>query len=376
MTKNASVRLLGEVQVRLWGLELREWQRRAWLKIGAVSVDDPAARLLVGTEWVMSPALQLGLLTAPGAVLIIADSAGAAPRIAALHLPEGAESGAYESLIGQTDFDEDALRAAGFTTGGIDDFAGAYNRSLRKREAPYALSMRLESLRDVEKRLFKGAYKGVTDIVTKYVWPLPAFHVTRAAAALHISPNTVTTFSLMLVIVAFWQFWNGAWAWGITAAWAMTFLDTVDGKLARTTMRYTKLGGIYDHGIDLIHPPFWYWAIWHGLEHEIGGPGQAMLDVSLAVIVVSYVLNRLEEGAFMRKFGFHIHVWQRIDSLMREITARRNPNMVIFMLAVMLGAPGWGLVAIAVWTVICLVFHGFRLYQAIQQPPKISWLAD
>ena len=87
MTKNTSVRLLGEVQVRLWGLGLREWQRRAWQKAGAASVDDPAARLLVGTEWILSPALQRGLLTTPGAALIVADSAGAAPRLAARPRP-------------------------------------------------------------------------------------------------------------------------------------------------------------------------------------------------------------------------------------------------------------------------------------------------
>jgi phosphatidylglycerophosphate synthase len=376
MVKDTSVRFLGEVQVKLWGLELREWQQRAWKKAGATSVDDPEARLLVATEWVLSPALQRSLLATPGAALIVEDKPGEAPRLAALHLPEGVEASEYEPLIGHSDFDEDALRAAGFNTGGIDNFVGFYDRTLRKREAPYALAMRAETRSDVEKRLFKGAYKGVTDIVTKYVWPLPAFHVTRAAAALHITPNAVTTIGMLLVFTAFWQFWNGAWAWGIAAAWGMTFLDTVDGKLARTTMLYTKLGGIYDHGMDLIHPPFWYWAIWHGLEHEVGGPGAAILNFSLAALIVSYVLNRLEEGYFIRKFGFHIHVWTRVDSMMREITARRNPNMLIFMFAVMLGAPGWGLVAIAAWTVICLVFHGFRLFQAIRCPPTSSWLED
>ena len=40
----------------------------------------------------------------------------------------------------------------------------------------------------------------------------------------------------------------------------MTFLDTVDGKLARTTLTSSKWGDIFDHGIDLVHPPFWYVA--------------------------------------------------------------------------------------------------------------------
>ena len=32
----------------------------------------------------------------------------------------------------------------------------------------------------------------------------------------------------------------------------MTFLDTVDGKLARCTIASSKLGNIFDHGIDLV----------------------------------------------------------------------------------------------------------------------------
>lgn len=375
MSKDLSVRLVGEVPLRLWGMDLREWQRRAWNKAGATVVDDRSARLLLGTQWVLSPALQRGLLTTPGAVLIVPDGTDRSPRVAALHLPDGAKAENFVGLIGQADPDVQSLRAKGFCPGGVEDFAGSYDEELRKREAPYALSMSTHGPRTVEKRLFKGSYKGVTDLVTKYLWPVPAFHATRAVAALHISPNMVTTASLVLVIVAFWQFWNGAWALGIVAAWAMTFLDTVDGKLARTTMRYSKWGNIYDHGIDLIHPPFWYWAIWHGLGTQSGGPGQEVLFASLLVIIVGYVLNRVEEGIFMRRFGFHIHIWRQIDSIAREITARRNPNMLIFMLAVMFGQPGWGLVTIAGWTLLWVLFHGLRLVQAmVQKPPVTSWM--
>ena len=37
-------------------------------------------------------------------------------------------------------------------------------------------------------------------------------------------------------------------------------LDTVDGKLARCTITSSKWGNVFDHGIDLVHPPFWWWA--------------------------------------------------------------------------------------------------------------------
>ena len=37
-------------------------------------------------------------------------------------------------------------------------------------------------------------------------------------------------------------------------------LDTVDGKLARCTITSSGWGNVFDHGVDLIHPPFWWWA--------------------------------------------------------------------------------------------------------------------
>lgn len=371
--KSVSVRLIGALPTKLWGLELSEWQKRAWTKAGAAGAS-PDGRLLLAVEWVLSPSVQRNLLAQPGAALIVPRADGAGEQLVAVHLPENADAASYVAMFEQPP-DRAALDAAGFRTGGVDVFGEAYNKTLRKRETPYALSMRTEKRDTIERILFKASYKGVTDLVTKYAWPVPAYHATRFCAFLRISPNTVTTASLAAVVLAFWLFWNGHWAAGIAAAWVMTFLDTVDGKLARTTMTYSKWGNVYDHGIDLIHPPFWYWAIWTGLQGSATGPSPELLNLALAVTLAGYVLNRVEEGIFMHRFGFHIHVWKPIDSFMREITARRNPNMLIFMVAVMFGAPGWGFIAFAAWTIICLVFHGVRVVQALFAKPRpTSWL--
>jgi hypothetical protein len=96
--------------------------------------------------------------------------------------------------------------------------------------------------------------------VTKHAWPHVALPLTRWCAQRGITPNQVTALSAVLVGVAFWLFWEGHFALGLLAAWWMTLLDTVDGKLARVTLTSSPMGNIFDHGIDLIHPPFWYWA--------------------------------------------------------------------------------------------------------------------
>src|SRR6185369_4728674 len=143
----------------------------------------------------------------------------------------------------------------------------------------------------------------------------------------------------------------------------MCFLDTVDGKLARVTLRSTPFGNIFDHGIDLIHPPFWYWAWYEGLMAR-GNEDPTLMRLALILIVMGYVGGRLQEGLFTLLFGIEIHIWRPLDSWFREITARRNPNLLILTFAVIFGAPGQGFVAVAFWSAICFMVHTVRILQA------------
>jgi len=253
--------------------------------------------------------------------------------------------------------------------------AGRHNIRLRKKLVP--LLIPATDRRTVEKALFRDSYKGVTDIVTKHVWPPLAFAATRWCAKKGLTPNQVTLVSLGLVALAFWLFWQGQFALGLVAAWAMTLLDTVDGKLARVTLRSSPFGNIFDHGIDLIHPPFWYWAWIAGCAAQ----GMALNDggLTLALIVGFYVLQRGEEAFFLHFFGMQIHIWRRFDSLFRQITARRNPNLLILTVATILGAPDQGIIAVAVWTVVSFLIHLARIaqaYAARRAGPLVSWLAE
>src|SRR3546814_3958383 len=106
----------------------------------------------------------------------------------------------------------------------------------------------------------------------------------------------------------------------------MTFLDTVDGKLARVTLTSSPIGNVFDHGIDLVHPPFWWWAWIVGLAHaSFDLPAS---DLVLGAIVGGYILQRIEEGIFIRCFQIQMHIWRPFDSRFRLITARRNPNLI------------------------------------------------
>lgn len=253
------------------------------------------------------------------------------------------------------------------------------NEELRKKERPFMERLAPDTVRALERASYFGAYKGVTDLLTKYLWPEWALVLTRWAARIGMSPNQVSLIGALLCLLATWLFFEGRYWTGLAAGLVFMVLDTVDGKLARCTITSSKVGEAIDHGIDLVHPPFWWWAWGVGL-HFYGRPLPGpVLWWTLAAIVGGYVVQRLIEGAFIARFGMHIHVWRRFDSRFRLVTARRNPNMVILFVSLIAGRPDWGLVAVAAWTLISLAVHAVQLVQAMAARaagrPVVSWLA-
>jgi len=185
---------------------------------------------------------------------------------------------------------------------------------------------------------------------------VPAAAATRVLARRGVHPNTVTIASWILAIAAALLFASGRFGLGLVAAWVMTFLDTVDGKLARVTLTTSPFGHVLDHGLDLLHPPFWYLAWGFG---ESGA-----IDAATAVVVIGYLAGRLLEGLFLFYFGMETHCWKPIDSLFRTITARRNPNMILLTVGALAGEPGQGMLMVAIWTAVSISFHSIRLLQA------------
>ncbi|MGI9482914.1 MAG: CDP-alcohol phosphatidyltransferase family protein [Hyphomicrobiales bacterium] len=253
---------------------------------------------------------------------------------------------------------------------------------LRKREVPYARIVTPENMAETEWRMFMGTYKGATDFITKYLWPKPAYYVTRWLAPTFVTPNMVTTLSAVCVLAAFWLFMEGYFITGLIAAWLMTFLDTVDGKLARTTLTSSKWGDIFDHGIDLLHPPFWYaaWAMGLVITGTWQWGGEFMAQV-LTIIIGGYILQRLMEGAAIALLKLEIHIWRPIDTAFRLVTARRNPNLALLTLfTVLFARPDIALVSVAVWTFVCLLLHLIQLVHAFivksKSGPLTSWMSE
>lgn len=370
---------VGESDIRLWSLTALERLKRQFAREGLteeISLADARRHdgpvIFLRADAVLDQPLISILMTRPD--LLLVGSAGRAAMPLAVQT-RGLNAEAVAGILmngGEPSAELQLLPRM------PDELDVKFWKTLRKRETPYAFVLTAANKPDVEWRMFMGTYKGATDLVTKHLWPRPAFIVTRFLAPLGITPNAVTLLGALMVFLAFWLFLKGQFGLGLVAAWLMTFLDTVDGKLARTTLTSSKWGDVFDHGLDLIHPPFWYVAWGLGLAHTAHALDERTFWIVIAAILGGYVLQRVMEGIAIKWLGLEIHIWRKVDTLFRQITARRNPNLVILTAFTLLGRPDWGLLAVAWWTIICLVLHGLQLGQALlarRQGALESWMA-
>lgn len=377
------LRIIQESPVQLWGLSSRERLERMLNKEGisinhydgTCPVHKEDTVLLLRGDYLYDQRIIINMIETVG--IILETSSNQNPQPVAAYV-NGDKANAVETIIteGRSDDYPDGLRPEY-----AESLVPVYQKKLRKIDPPYLLPISENNRRNLEKRLFDGSYKGVTDLVTKWLWPVPAQWVTGLCARNGITPNHVTSMSLVLSVLALFQFYEGAYAWGLISAWLMTFLDTVDGKLARVTINYSPFGNIFDHGIDLIFPPLWYIA-WgmslHSVNTEIIGISVPWI---LWLTVIGYIAGRLCEGIFKRFLeSSGIFCWQPIDSCFRLITGRRNPNLVLFTFFLLFGHPDLGLFAVCMWTVLSSMFLIHRLIRGFQyrnqSGPLRSWFLD
>ena len=378
--------LVHRCEVRLWGLGQEERLRRALGRCGVTDLraegEVPAASagpfILLRADFLLEDSLIKAVVRASDCLLVATLADGGCAAVAAHASRERVEQ--VLALLRQPRSAPSDIAAVDLAIMSPPELGSTYDQALRKRVVPLALSLNENAPLAVEWQMFRASYKGVTDFVTKWLWPWPAFWATRWCAARGISANMVTAASLLLVLLAIWLFARGYFAIGLVVAWLMTFLDTVDGKLARVTVTSSGIGNVFDHGIDLLHPPFWYVAWYFGLAAGATQTEALLLAGAAWTAVIGYVIGRLQEGFFLWRYGLEIHAWRPLDSVFRLFTARRNPNLAILTAATIADRPDLGLQGVAAWTVLSLAFHFWRIWQAEQRrragESVRSWLAE
>jgi phosphatidylglycerophosphate synthase len=245
------------------------------------------------------------------------------------------------------------------------DFDG-YIYGLRRQLPAYLFRIDGPDTRDrIERWLFWSNYKGSTDFMTKHVYPPAVWLLVRPLARWRVHPNWVTAVDIAAAVAAIPFFMLGQWVPGLVLAYLMSVLDSVDGKLARLTYTASKLGDYLDHGLDILHPPFWYMAWAWGLTG--GDTSSGLFQASLWLLGI-YVLDRLLVPLFRWRTERSIHAYTPFDVKMRTFISRRNVNLVLFTVALAVDAivggqtlAGFALYFVVLWQAASFLFHAERV---------------
>lgn len=242
-----------------------------------------------------------------------------------------------------------------------EEFSG-FVRRLR-RTLPYYLFTvdGTERAAKLERFLFWSNYKGSTDLFTRYVYPPLVWLAVRPLARWRVHPNWVTLLSIFLTLAAIPCWANGWFVSGFVMAYAMSVLDSVDGKLARLTFTDSEIGNLMDHGLDMVHPPLWYLSWAYGLGVATEGWASPLGQGAIAIFAL-YVIDRLVLKIYPYVFKRAFHTHSRMDGTVRSFIARRNISLPLFTVGYLIGLGREAFFLIVAWQAATTLYHASRTF--------------
>ena len=229
-------------------------------------------------------------------------------------------------------------------------------------------------VRRAEALLIDAAQKGTLDFPAEFIHPPLENLLAKWISASSITPNQVTTLTVLLAflgtgLMAFGYLAAGYLATGLILAFVVGVLDGVDGKLARVTVRCTRFGDRYEHILDVVYELTWYWAIGWMLSGSGTVAGPFVLST---VITLFYLLDKSATGMFKSRQGIELFDYEPVDRFFRRIGARRNTNVLLLLGGTAIGLPEESFTFVAIWTVVTAAFHWTRAIWLLSKDAQVD----
>lgn len=245
------------------GLSLAERGARVAQRVGAgevIMVTSPGERAALAalrprarrvlvlrvSDQLVHPPLVEPLLAGDTAAVAVAP-----PRALATDLAEGAYAGALvsdrveETLAALAAGRTDAELAAGLLAGGA---AARPHGELARHPATTE-----DERRGAEALLYRTLVKPQDNVIARALFRPLSTALTRALVATPITPNQVTTVTLLLVALGLWLVakpGTGSVAAGSAVILLANYVDCCDGEIARLKLCSSRLGAWYDTIVD------------------------------------------------------------------------------------------------------------------------------
>ncbi|MGQ4808289.1 hypothetical protein NKDENANG_01670 [Candidatus Entotheonellaceae bacterium PAL068K] len=216
------------------------------------------------------------------------------------------------------------------------------------------------------KMLITSARKHTLDVIASLLDRMLVNRLVLWLSYTRITPNQVTLGTGLLGAVVSILFLFGWLRLGSLLTYAAVTLDGVDGKLARTTLRISRVGEL-EHVLDFFMEQSWYLAITIYLVAATGDP--QLWWTGSGLMVCAFLVNILY-GFSRFLFGKHIEELGPFDRSFRRIGGRRNIYMGILLIGFWTGFPQQALRLTLGWALLTLVVHMSQMvvYHLSQRP--------
>lgn len=207
--------------------------------------------------------------------------------------------------------------------------------------------------------LIRSQQKQIMDLPAQYLDPPVENVLVYFLCRTPVTPNMVTSLCLMVALGVGWLFWNGHFLFGALGTLAVEILDGVDGKLAWTRLRFSRLGA-HEDVLDYLCENGWYAALGVGLSATSAGPLPCLLAT---LLILADTADNVFYTLAGRWYGKSIDLFSPIDAAFRRIAARRNIYGIMFIVGFSLGYPLPTFAAATAWGTVTAGIHGWRLIQ-------------
>ena len=250
-----------------------------------------------------------------------------------------------------------ALKSQGAISAVPLDHLKTYSRSLRRPVIPKIFVPKSpDDLRPIENQLYADTFKGTMEWIATYGYRLPVRELTRFFAKTTITPNMITVAALCCSFGAIPVFFFGWLKAGLALAASFIVLDSLDGKLARMTIRFSHAADRWDHLTS--HPTrmAWYLGLgWQLSAQDFTGP----LGIAMLVYTAMPLIDKLTLVAFNAKFGRSPLDYTPLDSKVHLFTVRRN-DIFLMLFSSLFGVLADVYLVCTAWAVATWLWHLIR----------------
>lgn len=246
----------------------------------------------------------------------------------------------------------------------------AYVPSQRKEIRPYMFRVTTtKEAHAAERFVFEVTHYGSLDFVAKHLYKEISKLFVTWLCRTAITPNQVTYVSIVFAVAVVPLFFLGHMTAGVVCGIIVSFLDVLDGKLARFTYRMSDKGDALDHVADRLNIVTYYVGFGLGLYT---GSYTSSLGTAVWLAALSFLGQHIDKSVvrtFRLRIGIRLDEHKKADVWVRLIRPGRNVLLCFIVIGLMIDRLVEAFIVYTILIYLVGFYHMIRLKMEWDRTP-------